>query len=114
MDLLLTIQIFIFMTFDVDRIISFMEKFMNVTKGDIGEQESAEPSTPSTSTGGGTTSSSSPTIKKWESGRTFGKTYMNDPKYKWESGRTLGKTYMNDPKYKWETGLTRGHGNPVP
>jgi hypothetical protein len=94
MDLFLTIQIFIFMTFDVDRIISFMEKFMNVTKGDIGEQESTDSSAPST--GGGTTSSSSPT------------------KYKWESGRTLGKTYMNDPKYKWETGLTRGHGNPVP
>jgi hypothetical protein len=114
MDLFLIIQIFIFMTFDVDRIISFMEKFMNVTKGDIGEQESTDSSAPSTSTGGGTTSSSSPTMKKWESGRTFGKTYMNDPKYKWESGRTLGKTYMNDPKYKWETGLTRGHGNPVP
>jgi hypothetical protein len=33
---------------------------------------------------------------------------------KWESGRTFGKTYMNDPKYKWESGLTRSKANPVP
>ncbi len=82
------------MTFDVDRIISFMEKFMNGTKGDIGEQESTDSGT--SDTGGGSATSSAPAMKKWESGRTF------------------GKTYMNDPKYKWETGLTRGHGNPVP
>jgi hypothetical protein len=53
-------------------------------------------------------------MKKWESGRKFGKSYMNDPKYKWNSDRALGKTYMNDPKYKWESGVTRGHANPVP
>lgn len=29
----------------------------------------------------------------------------------WSSGRAFGKTYMNDPKYKWESGLTRGKGN---
>lgn len=99
------------MTFDVDRIISFMEKFMNVTKGDLEEQES---DAGSSDTSGGSTGSSAPAMKKWESGRKFGKTYMNDPKYKWNSDRTLGKTYMMDPKYKWESGVTRSHGNPVP
>lgn len=29
----------------------------------------------------------------------------------WASGRTFGKTYMNDPKYKWDSGLTRGKAN---
>lgn len=99
------------MTFDVDRIISFMEKFMNVTKGDLGEQESTDAGSTDTSS---STTSSSPAMKKWESGRKLGKTYMNDPKYKWNSDRTLGKTYMMDPKYKWESGVTRSHGNPVP
>jgi hypothetical protein len=97
------------MTYDLDRIIDFMRKFASL-KSEIGEQET---SGSETSSGGGK-APATPTIKKWESGRKFGKTYMNDPKYKWNSDRTLGKTYMMDPKYKWETGLTRGHGNPVP
>jgi len=29
----------------------------------------------------------------------------------WASGRTFGKTYMNDPKYKWDSGVARGKGN---
>lgn len=33
---------------------------------------------------------------KWESGRKFGKTYMNDPKYVWKSDRNIGKTGGSD------------------
>ena len=98
------------MRLDIDELIMFMEKFIKLDKSEIGEQEG---DTAPASDSGAATTSASP-MKKWESGRTLGKTYMNDPKYKWESGRTIGKTYMNDPKYKWETGITRGHGNPVP
>jgi len=97
------------MRLDIDELIMFMEKFIKLDKSEIGEQEGEAASSDS----GGSTTSASP-MKKWESGRTLGKTYMNDPKYKWESGRTLGKTYMNDPKYKWESGLTRSKANPVP
>jgi hypothetical protein len=54
---------------------------------ELGEQEdAAAASTTSTSSGGGT-----PSVPVWASGRNFGKTYMNDPKYKWESGLTRGK-----------------------
>jgi hypothetical protein len=99
------------MRLNIDDLIMFMEKFISSDKLEMGEQEGETAAAPSSDSGGSSTASP---MKKWESGRTFGKTYMNDPKYKWESGRTLGKTYMNDPKYKWESGLTRGHGNPVP
>ena len=99
------------MRLNIDDLIMFMEKFISSDKLEMGEQEGEAAAAPSSDSGGSSTASP---MKKWESGRTFGKTYMNDPKYKWESGRTLGKTYMNDPKYKWESGLTRGHGNPVP
>jgi hypothetical protein len=51
---------------------------------ELGEQDEA--GTASTSSGGGT-----PSVPVWASGRNFGKTYMNDPKYKWESGLTRGK-----------------------
>jgi hypothetical protein len=111
MELFQIIQIFISMRLDIDDLIMFMEKFIGSDKLEMGEQE-GEAAAPSSDSGGSTTSASP--MKKWESGRTFGKTYMNDPKYKWESGRTLGKTYMNDPKYKWESGVTRSHANPVP
>ena len=110
MELFQIIQIFISMRLDIDDLMMFMENFIGTDKSEMGEQEGD--TTPASDSGGSTTSASP--MKKWESGRTLGKTYMNDPKYKWESGRTLGKTYMNDPKYKWETGITRGHGNPVP
>lgn len=52
---------------------------------ELGEED--ESGTSSTSSGGGT-----PSVPVWASGRNFGKTYMNDPKYKWESGLTRGKS----------------------
>ena len=92
------------MKLDVDYLISFFKKYTNNEKEEIGEQDAAG------STGGGSTDGSTSTkaVKKWESGRTFGKTYMNDPKYKWESGRKFGKTYMNDPKYVWKSDRVMG------
>ena len=80
------------MRLDIDDLIMFMEKFIGSDKLEMGEQEGD--TAPASDSGAATTSSS--------------------PMKKWESGRPLGKTYMNDPKYKWETGITRGHGNPVP
>ncbi len=100
-----------FMIFDVDRIISFLDKFSATKNSELIEQDAEGGA--STSTAGGSTTTASP-MKKWESGRKFGKSYMNDPKYKWSSDRNFGKTYMNDPKYKWESGVGRGHANPVP
>jgi hypothetical protein len=69
--------------------------------------------TATTDTTTDTSSDTGVTVKKWESGRTFGKTYMNDPKYKWESGRATGPTYKG-PNAKWESGIKRDKGNPVP
>ena len=80
------------MRLDIDDLMMFMEKFIGTDKSEMGEQEGD--TAPASDSGAATTSAS--------------------PMKKWESGRTLGKTYMNDPKYKWETGITRGHGNPVP
>jgi hypothetical protein len=68
---------------DIDYLISFFEKNTKSSKFDIDEQNAAA------------TTSSKP-VKKWESGRTFGKTYMNDPKYVWTSGRVMGKTGGSD------------------
>lgn len=56
------------------------------TTEELGEQEDTT-STSTSSSGGG-----APTVPVWASGRTYGKTYMNDPKYKWESGLTRGKS----------------------
>ena len=56
------------------------------TTEELGEQEDTT-STSNSSSGGG-----APTVPVWASGRTYGKTYMNDPKYKWESGLTRGKS----------------------
>ena len=53
---------------------------------ELGEQEDSASSAPAASSGGG-----APSVPVWASGRNFGKTYMNDPKYKWESGLTRGK-----------------------
>lgn len=94
------------MTYDVDRIIDFLRKF-TITKNDLDEQEAAaaDTSTAGGATGGSTSTGKTP--KKWESGRTFGKTYQPPP-YSWDSGRTLGKTYMKDPKYKWTSGRNMG------
>jgi hypothetical protein len=86
-----------------DEFLSFLESFSD--DEELFEQEAeGGTSTGSASSGGGTGKA----VKTWASGRSFGKTYMNDPKYKWESGRTFGKTYMNDPKYKWESGRNFG------
>ena len=93
MELFQIIQIFISMRLDIDDLIMFMEKFIGSDKLEMGEQE-GEAAAPSSDSGGSTTSASP--MKKWESGRTFGKTYMNDPKYKWESGRQMGKTGGSD------------------
>lgn len=93
-----------FMTYDLDRIITFMKKFTAI-RSEIGEQDAPA----DTGAGGGTTgtATSGKTPKKWESGRAYGKTHQPPP-YSWESGRTFGKTYMNDPKYKWTSGRNMG------
>jgi hypothetical protein len=98
------------MNSDVDTILGILRQFSNSSKEEFVEQEGeASADTGGGATGGGT-SSASP-VKKWESGRTMGKTY-GGPGYKWESGRTMGKTYGGSG-YKWFTGLTRGHANPA-
>jgi len=97
------------MVLDIDIIINFLNKFSMNQNDELIEQDAKTGG----SDQGGSTSSASP-MKKWESGRKFGKSYMNDPKYKWSSDRNFGKTYMNDPKYKWDSGASRGHANPVP
>lgn len=61
---------------------------------DLGEQESGGEE----STGG----KSGKTVKRWESGITRGKSNQI-ANTKWESGRKFGKTYMNDPKYVWQS-----------
>jgi len=97
------------MDLDINFLISFFKKnTITEGRGEFTEQEAAAPAGGTTpSTGGGKTP------KKWESGRKFGKTYMNDPKYVWKSDRTMGKTYMGDPKYKWDTGAVHGKANPL-
>ncbi len=85
------------MEVNIDNLINFFSNFSE-SKGEIGEQE--------TGAEGTTTSAKSP--KKWESGRVFGKSYMNDPKSVWTSNRTFGKTYMNDPKYVWKSDRQMG------
>lgn len=97
------------MVLDIDIIINFLNKFSRNQNDELIEQNAKT----GVSDQGSSTSSASP-MKKWESGRKFGKSYMNDPKYKWSSDRNFGKTYMNDPKYKWDSGASRGHANPVP
>ena len=90
----------------IRRILTLMEVKKEIEVNEEGETTSTETTTDSTS-------SSYPTVKKhsdtyqtkrdkanvlnkkdekWTTGRTYGKTYMNDPKYKWESGRTMGST----------------------
>ena len=69
------------MNLDIDFLISFYKKNTSKTnKKEVSEQDAG------TSTGG-----SGKTPKKWESGRKFGKTYMNDPKYVWVSDIVKGK-----------------------
>ena len=81
------------MILDVDILITLFDKYSERKQnGEIGEQEAAA----APSGGGESSASTGKTPKKWESGRTFGKTYMNDPKYKWTSGRAMGKTSGSD------------------
>ena len=61
------------------------------TNEEFSENEIFEDDAAATDTTTDTTSDTGATVKKWESGRTFSKTYMNDPKYKWESGVSRGK-----------------------
>lgn len=64
------------MELDVDNLILFFKKNTKSSeKTEFTEQDAAAPSS------GG----SGKTPKKWESGRKFGKTYMNDSKYVWNS-----------------------------
>ena len=94
------------MTLDVDFLIDFFKKYTGKKNvGEIGEQDA--PAASATAPATGEAASTGKTPKKWESGRTMGKTY-GGPGYKWESGRTFGKTYMNDPKYQWTSGRQMG------
>ena len=91
------------MTLDVDFVIDFLKKYTDrKNDGEIGVQDA-----PAAEPAAGGSASTGKTPKKWESGRTMGKTY-GGPGYKWESGRTFGKTYMNDPKYQWTSGRQMG------
>ena len=81
------------MNLDVDFLISFFKKNTKSSdKEEFTEQDTAASSAPA----GGSTGGSGKTPKKWESGRKFGKTYMNDPKYVWKSDRVMGKTGGSD------------------
>jgi hypothetical protein len=74
------------MNLDVESLIMFFKKNTKSSeKEEFTEQDAAAPA-------GG----SGKTPKKWESGRKFGKTYMNDPKYVWKSDRVMGKTGGSD------------------
>lgn len=92
---------------NVDRIIGLLNKLSYSPTLEMVEQEGSEPAA-STDSASATPSS----VKKWESGRTMGKTY-GGPGYKWESGRSMGPTYKGDPKHKWYSGVKRGKANPA-
>ena len=95
------------MDLNVDNIINLLKKLSYSNKVEFTEQDA-----PADTSSSNTSTASSGTVKKWECGRTMGKTY-GGPGYKWESGRTFGKTYMNDPKHKWYSGVQRGKANPA-
>ena len=76
------------MDLDIDFLISFFKKNTKFPK----KEEFTEQAEAGSTTGGG----AGKTPKKWESGRKFGKTYMNDPKYVWKSDRVMGKTGGSD------------------
>jgi len=81
------------MNSDVDAILGILRQFSNSSKEEFVEQEGeASADTGGGDTGGGTASAS--------------------PVKKWESGRTMGKTYGGHG-YKWFTGMQRGHANPA-
>jgi hypothetical protein len=107
------------MELDVDVLINFFKKNTFSDRFELDEDEgvSSEPSPPPPSSssslgGGGSTGGSGKTPKKWESGISRGK---SNPiaNTLWSSGRNFGKTYMNDPKYVWDSGVSRGKANPL-
>lgn len=84
------------MNLDIDFLMEFMKKNTRpISKKDLGEQDSSPEG--ETSSGG-----QGRAIKKWETGITRGKANQI-ANTKWESGRKFGKTYMNDPKYVWKS-----------
>lgn len=89
------------MTLDLEYLITLFEKFSEPSTNELKEDEAA-PAASTPSTGGGGRSP-----KKWESGLTRGKANQIAVT-KWESGRKFGKTYMNDPKYKWNSDRVLG------
>lgn len=93
------------MILDIDFLINFFEKnSLKQKKNELDEQDA--PSAESGSApAGGTSSGKSP--KKWETGLARGKSNQIG-NTKWESGRKFGKTYMNDPKYVWKSDRVMG------
>ena len=96
-------HIFKVMELNIDVLISFYKKG-TFTDTNLDEQD--DPAAASSSSSGGEKTTTGKPLKKWASGRTFGKTYMNDPKYKWESGRKFGPTY--NPGQVWKSGRVMG------
>ena len=100
----------------MDRLIEDIKRIKKLMKveSEIDESEISEEGEGGETTGGSTGGSGYPTVKKhsdtYQTKR--GKANTLDMKTKWESGRTFGKTYMNDPKYKWESGRTMGSTGP--
>ena len=95
------------MTLDVDFLIDFFKKYTGKKNvGEIGEQDN--PTTaPAAAPAAGGAAGTGKTPKKWGTGLTRGHSNQTD-NTKWESGRTFGKTYMNDPKYQWTSGRQMG------
>lgn len=91
------------MILDVDQIIRFLNKF-TIKQNELDEQSDSDAG--AAGAGASTTPSGKP-VKKWESGRTLGKTY-GGPGYKWESGRKDGPTYRFDRKTTWSSGRQMG------
>jgi hypothetical protein len=92
------------MNLDIDSLISSFQNLTGEYKSEIGEQEVAGAAT---APAGGGTSSGGKSPKKWESGVARGKANQVAIT-KWESGRKFGKTYMNDPKYVWKSDRQMG------
>lgn len=73
------------MELDVDVLINFLkDNTKKNSKTEFSEQDAG-------ASGSDSSAGSGKTPKKWESGRKFGKTYMNDPKYVWKSDLVRGK-----------------------
>jgi hypothetical protein len=97
----------------MDELIDSIKRILTLMEVEKSTEVNEDDESASTETTTDTTSSSYPTVKKhsdtyqtkrgkanvlnkkdekWATGRSYGKTYMNDPNYKWESGRTMGST----------------------